>query len=958
MVNPSSGGNQSLDFHGTTNSRPPENVSILGDLPILEQPASPLELEEQQIAKKSKGDGTRVDFGDETCDATNMETDVMHTEGPGQIPGDDLNSRGKVTYASMAAIGTTENSNQVPGTGFDSDEVVVLDEDCTMDQSGKYPTIRFSDRVHDKVDWSMRHMIIVRLLGRSIGYKVLLDRIYGLWHPRGELQLIDLENNYYLVRFEDERDYADVLINGPWTIFGSYLTVQPWSCSFSTDEKYPSNIVVWVRLPGLPYRYYCKALFRRIAQLVGRVIKVDYNTKAGERGKFARLAIMVDLNKPLRSCIGIDNFVQKIEYGGLQQICYSCGKYGHAEDICATVSSSQEAPRSDVAALAPNRSADVSNNSLYGPWMIANTRRRIASKATNPDTSTAAAQNQFRGSRFDALHMEEDMDAADGTRVHDPSVLLPHRAEASQGQHRRGARLEGTVERQTISKNAAYLASNPERKSKKVATAKDITGDMNVVPSSSEHVASIIPHNVQRGSNNHNAILIVEPGYEANNGSHSRSGKGRGKGSKGPGEIQRKGFKLHRQAETKSAGNRVPSSWVKEFADQIDVLAANEHVPPDVSVNRDRVANDMDYSSDYGDDFVDSSLEKLKDGDGAASSTFRRIFNSLVREYNPEVVALFEPRVLGKAVDRENIALEIVDVSNQFINGRFRHEEARNWIQFTAVYASPNGSKRKFLWDQLASLDPGEAIPWILGGDFNVILDGEERVGCSDSVSGGSRRFGEFIQSNGLVDLGFQGPPFTWSRGNLKQHLDRCLANSVWCNEFPNSRVIHLERRGSNHRPLLLRLRPDLVRKGHRPFRYIASWQEHADFKSVLKDNWKDDVFVGDNISSLESVFSKWNVELHTELLQVLEQEESFWQQKACAKWILYGDRNTKYYQGMTMNRRRKNHISSLKRSDGSICTDQDELSDMAYKFYKDMFSSAGTLVPNVGGVDGFELYL
>ncbi|KAL4351355.1 hypothetical protein GQ457_06G013440 [Hibiscus cannabinus] len=918
----------------------------------------------------------------------------------------------------MAAKGNTENSNQVPGTGFDSDEVVVLDEDCTVDQSGKYPTIHFSDRVHDKVDWSMRHTIIVRLLGRSIGYKVLLDRIYGLWHPRGELQLIDLENNYYLVRFEDERDYADVLINRPWTIFGSYLTVQPWSRSFSTDEKYPSNIVVWVRLPGLPYRYYCKALFRRIAQLVGRVIKVDYNTKAGERGKFARLAIMVDLNKPLRSCIGIDNFVQKIEYESLQHICYSCGKYGHVEDIYATVSSSQEAPRSDVAALAPNRSADVSNNSLYGPWMIANTRRRRASKVANPETSTAAAQNQFWGSRFDALHMEEDMDAADGRRVHDPSVILPPRAEASQGQHRSGARLEGTVERQTISKNVAYLASNPERKSKKVATTKDITGDMNVIPSSSEHVASIIHHNVQRGSNNHNAILIVEPGYEANNGSHSRSGKGRGKGSKGPGEIQRKGFKLHRQAETKSAGNRVPSSWVKEFADQIDVLAANENVPPDVSVNRDRVANDMDYSSNDGDDFVDSSLEKLKDGD-AASSTFHRIFNFLVHEYNPEVVALFEPRVFGKAVDRvihrfgfahsfrveshgfsgglwilwkENIALEIVDVSNQFINGRFRHEEARNWIQFSAVYASSNGSKRKFLWDQLASLDPGEAIPWILGGNFNVILDGEERVAGSDSVSGGSRRFGEFIQSNGLVDLGFQGPPFTWSRGNLKQRLDRCLANVVWCNEFPNSRVIHLERRGSDHRPLLLRLRPDLVRKGHRPFRYIASWQEHADFKSILKDNWKDDVFVGDNISSLEPVFSKWNVEvfghighkkrrllarlrgidnalarahsdflvsladqLQTELLQVLEQEESFWQQKACAKWILYGDRNTKYYHGLTMNRRCKNHISSLKRSDGRICTDQDELSDMAYKFYKDLFSSSGTLVPNVGGCGRFR---
>ncbi|KAL4278310.1 hypothetical protein GQ457_03G020200 [Hibiscus cannabinus] len=944
MVNPSGGGNQSLDFHGIPNGRPPENITDLSGLPILERPASPLELEEQQIAKKSKGDGTRVDVGGVPCDATNMETDVMHTEGPGQPQGDNSNSSGKATYASMAAKGYSENGNQVPRTGFDFDEVVVLDEDCTVDQSGHYPTIRFSDMV-------------------------LLDRIYGLWHLRGELQLIDLENNYYLVRFEDERDYADVLINGPWTIFGSYLTVQLWSRSLSTDEKYPSNIVVWVRLPSLPYRYYCKALFRRIAHLVGRVIKVDYNTKAGERGKFARLAIMVDLKKPITSCIGIDNFVQKIEYEGLQQICYSCGKYGHAEDICATLSFSMEVPRSDRAASVPNHTADGSNNSLYGPWMIANTRRRRVSKATYPETSNAAAHNQYRCSRFAALHMEEDVDATDGRRVQEPGVLLPPSAEVSQGQHRTGARSEGTVPRQAISKNTAYLVPNPDRKSKKVAAAKDITGELNVVPSSSEHAASVIPHNVQRGSNNHNAILIVESRYEANNGSHSRSCKGRGKGSKGPGKIQRKGFKLHRQTKTKSAGNRVPSSWVKEFADQIDVLAANEHVPPDTSVNRDRLETDMDYSSDDGDDFVDSSLEKSNDGVGATSSTFRRIFNSLVREYNPEVVALFVPQVFGKAADRvihrfgfahsfrveshgfsgglwvlwkENIAVEIVDISNQFINGRFRHEDARNWIQFTAIYASPNGTKQKQLWDQLASLDPGDATPWILGGYFNLILDGGERVGGSDSVSGGSRRFGEFIQTNGLVDQGFQGPPFTWSRGNLKQRLDGCLANAVWCNEFPNSRVIHLERRGSDHRPLLLRLRPDLVRKGHRPFRYIASWQEHADFKSILKDNWKDDVFVGDNISSLKPAVSKWNVEvfghigqkkrrllarlrgidnalakahsnflvsladqLQMKLFQVLEQGESFWQQKACSKWILYGDRNTKYYHALTMNRRR-----------------------------------------------------
>ncbi|KAL4355366.1 hypothetical protein GQ457_06G014040 [Hibiscus cannabinus] len=136
----------------------------------------------------------------------------------------------------------------------------------------------------------MKDVIIVCLLRRNIGYGTLLNRLHALWRPKGETQLIDLENNYYLVWFEDMRDYEMVPTDGPWTIFGSYLTVQPWSRSFSMEEKHPSHAVVWVRLPGLPYRYYYKALFSRIAQVIGRVIKIDYNTQAGERDQeFARI---------------------------------------------------------------------------------------------------------------------------------------------------------------------------------------------------------------------------------------------------------------------------------------------------------------------------------------------------------------------------------------------------------------------------------------------------------------------------------------------------------------------------------------------------------------------------------------------------------------------------------------------------------------------------------------------
>ncbi|XP_039063785.1 uncharacterized protein LOC120208632 [Hibiscus syriacus] len=141
----------------------------------------------------------------------------------------------------------------------------------------------------------------------------------------GNFDLVDLDNDYFLVKLDKEEDYTRVLTE---------LTVHSWSREFSTVERYSSKVIVWVRLSRLPYRYYTKMLLRSIASLIERVIRVDYNTNAGEKGRFARIAVVVNLNKPLIPCISVDNFNQKTGYEGLQQICFNCGIYGHAKENC------------------------------------------------------------------------------------------------------------------------------------------------------------------------------------------------------------------------------------------------------------------------------------------------------------------------------------------------------------------------------------------------------------------------------------------------------------------------------------------------------------------------------------------------------------------------------------------------------------------------------------------------
>ncbi|KAL4284922.1 hypothetical protein GQ457_16G024930 [Hibiscus cannabinus] len=188
------------------------------------------------------------------------------------------------------------NNSENGGSAIKELDVEVKEEDVRFGGGSELSEIWFSDRVHDAIDAKLAKSMIVRLLGRPIGYLALWNHIHALWNPLGEISLIDLDNEYYLVRFANEDDFHKVLSGGPWVIYGSYLTIQPWSRHFNSEEDHPSHIMVWVRLPKLPYRYYTKSLFKYIAATIGDVVRVDYNTEVGKRGRFARLAIIVDLN--------------------------------------------------------------------------------------------------------------------------------------------------------------------------------------------------------------------------------------------------------------------------------------------------------------------------------------------------------------------------------------------------------------------------------------------------------------------------------------------------------------------------------------------------------------------------------------------------------------------------------------------------------------------------------------
>ena len=129
-------------------------------------------------------------------------------------------------------------------------------------------------------------------------------------------------------------------------------------------------------------------------------------------------------------------------------------------------------------------------------------------------------------------------------------------------------------------------------------------------------------------------------------------------------------------------------------------------------------------------------------------------------------------------------------------------------------------------------------------GDYNAYTEVLDKLG--GRASNGCMRFRNWIQSSKLIDLGFTGSRFTWSRGRCHERIDRALGNEGLLDIFDSIMVRHLPRLASDHSPILVNLIPkENVKNQGRAFRYLSTWECHEDWKPWLKNAWqKSDPFV------------------------------------------------------------------------------------------------------------------
>lgn len=196
------------------------------------------------------------------------------------------------------------------------------------------PKVYLNEGVFNDLCAPWKDSLVIKLLGKTVGYNMMKDKLKKVWKPAGCFDIVDVDNGFYMVKFDMEVDREKALSGGPWMIYDHYLAVSRWTPDFVSPNAKVDRTTVWIRFPGLNLVYYDESFLLALASAVGKPIKVDRNTLKVERGRFARICVEIDLNQPVVGKVWLNGYWYKVSYEGLHIICSNCGCYGHLGRNC------------------------------------------------------------------------------------------------------------------------------------------------------------------------------------------------------------------------------------------------------------------------------------------------------------------------------------------------------------------------------------------------------------------------------------------------------------------------------------------------------------------------------------------------------------------------------------------------------------------------------------------------
>ncbi|XP_059626612.1 uncharacterized protein LOC132269441 [Cornus florida] len=301
----------------------------------------------------------------------------------------------------------------------------------------------------------------------------------------------------------------------------------------------------------------------------------------------------------------------------------------------------------------------------------------------------------------------------------------------------------------------------------------------------------------------------------------------------------------------------------------------------------------------------------------------------------------------------------------QVINCEIELINLKKKVLASFIYAANTAVDRKSLWRSLNSFSLS-CEPWILMGDFNVLLHVNDSFGGALRWTTGMQDFKECLDRNGLEDMRFTGVFHTWSNrsyggANITRKLDRVLVNFNFISLFPQAECEFLPQGISDHSPMVVRF-GELTPKRNIPFRFFNFWTLDPSFFIIVSQEWQRVIhgsrmfILVQKLRSLKQPLKLLNKasfsdisariaacreelslcqrsldlnpnddslrlnenELSSKFTELSLAEELFYKQKAQVHWLKEGDQNTAFFMRSFGSKANRRKVQSIFNSYGS----------------------------------------
>lgn len=91
---------------------------------------------------------------------------------------------------------------------------------------------------------------------------------------------MDLGYGFFLVKFTEEHNFHHALHDGPWFVYGNFISIKKWDPKFFVSHAYVVHTGIWIQLPELPTKFYDFNILGKVGEKIGTLQKIDACTSS------------------------------------------------------------------------------------------------------------------------------------------------------------------------------------------------------------------------------------------------------------------------------------------------------------------------------------------------------------------------------------------------------------------------------------------------------------------------------------------------------------------------------------------------------------------------------------------------------------------------------------------------------------------------------------------------------